>query len=131
MFILFGLILTNSLPDQYVVVKLPNEGTESKNPEKIQTDETNIDGDDYASNIVGGVSGSKITLGCENDVGVYGHITNSEIEYQCEDQMKRFINVSIKKYVRFFPITLNKSIKHVILIVQCPQFSFIILSYLG
>ena len=84
------------MPDQYVVVQIPNEGTESKNPEKIKTDEYDIYGDDYASNIVGGVSGSKITLGCENDVGVYGHITNSEIDYTCGDQMKRIVNVSIK-----------------------------------
>ena len=58
------------MPDQYVVVRLPNEGTESKNPENIKTDVLNIDGDDYASNIIGDVIRSKITLGCENDVGV-------------------------------------------------------------
>ena len=86
----------NSVPEQYVVVRLPNDKRELKHPKKIENYEFKIDGDDYASNIVGGVTGSKITLGCKNDVGVYGHVTNSVIEYQCGNQLKEVINVGIK-----------------------------------
>eukprot|EP00091_Calanus_sinicus_P022513 TRINITY_DN7164_c0_g1_i2.p1 TRINITY_DN7164_c0_g1~~TRINITY_DN7164_c0_g1_i2.p1 ORF type:complete len:108 (-),score=7.67 TRINITY_DN7164_c0_g1_i2:527-850(-) len=87
--VFFGLLSVNSLPEQYIVVRLPNEKIDLNNPEKNGNNGLNIDGDDYASNVDGNIVGSKITLGCDNDVNMHGHVTNSVIEYQCGNQTKK------------------------------------------
>ena len=89
-------ILTSS--GQYIVVKLPNEGVENENTENITNNQTEpfdseMAGNDYALDVHGDLSGSKISIGCNDDADIHGVATHLEILYQCGKNLKSVMKV--------------------------------------
>ena len=89
-------ILTST--GQYIVVKIPNEGEETGKRENItnyQTElfDSDMSGDDYALDVHGDMSGSKVTIGCNDDADIHGVASHLEILYQCGKNLKSVMKV--------------------------------------
>ena len=98
-FLFFSILAKNMTSSgQYVVVKIPNEGEETGKRENITNHQTEsfdsvMSGDDYALDVHGDLSGSKISIGCNDDADIHGVASHLEILYQCGKNLKSVMKV--------------------------------------